>query len=211
MEYEEFLEKIAEPHGDSENLQFDLIWYLWPHSTYFPVKVTSLSADNDPVVKIPDQHKKENGKIVPVRAFVKNLFVGKEHITDIILPRSLDSIPQGAFAGCKNLQRLTIPIGVTAILEGTFVGCDSLQDVFYEGTEEEWRDVKIVHDGRRIVNEHKLGLYCEVESFDIPGNEPLLNANIHFNCSPGEYHDKKFVITAKGRDITDMMTMKEEK
>lgn len=209
MDYQEFLEKVVAVTEESINLQFSVVGYLWPNAKCFPVEVSSLGEEKGTVIKVPNKFKKSNGVTVAVTGCRKNVFKGQEHITDIILPREQTWIPKGAFDGCKNLQRITIPSGVKHILEGTFRGCDSLQDVYYEGTEEEWRGVSIVHEGYRV-NDKKLGLYCDVEKFPIPGNEPLLNANIHYNCSFDNPEISRFTLTVDGRDVTDLFKLRKD-
>ena len=66
-----------------------------------------------------------------------------------------------------------------------FVGCVSLEDVYYEGTMEQWEKIEI-YTGKRIV---ELGKQipgtpvCEVASHYFqhdPGNDAILKADIHF-------------------------------
>ena len=67
-------------------------------------------------------------------------------------------IPGGAFAGCGSMTSVKIPNSITAIHGEAFFDCDGLTDVYYDGTEEEWKNVTI---------EEK-------------GNEALLKATVHF-------------------------------
>ena len=68
----------------------------------------------------------------------------------------------GAFAmsGCTNLKQITIPSSVIRIDDHATMDCHRLQDVYYEGTEEQWKQVRIGY-----------------------GNESLLNAKLHFWCT----------------------------
>lgn len=194
---------------ETKHLEFSVIYYLLPHSERFPVKVVSLGNEKLSVVKIPDYYTKRNGHTVPIIEFAETLFVGKKSLTDIILPQWLESIPKGAFAGCCNLKRINIPIGIHTIFEGTFQGCYNLQDVYFEGTEEEWHEVNIVYEGHRVINDKNLGLFCKVETYEIPGNEPLLNAHIHFNCASKKHNDGRFTIEHKGKVINNILKSEE--
>ena len=79
-------------------------------------------------------------------------------LTSVTIPDGVHSIGDYAFSGCISLTRVTIPDSVTSIGDAAFYYCESLTDVYYTGTEEEWKSIKI---------------------YD--GNDPLLNATIHYN------------------------------
>lgn len=57
----------------------------------------------------------------------------------------------------RNVETLIVPESVSMIDEGAFYGCDTLTDVYYLGTEEQWKQITIKDS-----------------------NECLLNATIHF-------------------------------
>lgn len=102
-------------------------------------------------------------------------------ITSVTMPDSLISICDDAFSNCT-LTSITIPDGVTSIGSmafsccgfesitihnsvrsiggGAFFECTSLADVYYTGTQEEWKEITINS-----------------------GNDSLLNANIHYEYS----------------------------
>ena len=48
------------------------------------------------------------------------------------------------FSRCTSLQNVTIPVSVKTIDLAAFYGCDELTDVFYAGTEKQWKKVEIV-------------------------------------------------------------------
>ena len=79
-------------------------------------------------------------------------------ITEFTAPRGLTSLPQEVFAGCESLKSVTLHSGITSIGDHVFYKCSSLTDVYYEGSEAEFNLIRIGED-----------------------NDPLLNANIHFN------------------------------
>ena len=94
-------------------------------------------------------------------------------LTGVTLPHSLTSIDQAVFSYCDNLTSVTIPASVTTIGSGAFLGCDSLKDVYYAGTEAQWKAIEIDHSG---------------ESGD--HNAPLADATIHYNSTGPEAADK---------------------
>ncbi|MBE6675692.1 MAG: leucine-rich repeat domain-containing protein [Ruminococcaceae bacterium] len=80
-----------------------------------------------------------------------------------IIPNSVTSIANFAFADCTELASIIIPNSVSSISEYAFTGCIALTDVYYTGTEEDWRAISIDSD-----------------------NELLQNATIHYNYIPEE-------------------------
>jgi len=98
-----------------------------------------------------------------------------ELIKKVILKDGVTSIGYRAFEGygdAMNLTSVTIPITVTEIQEYAFSECSGLKDVYYSGTEAQWRQIQIHNDW--------------------DDNAPLLNATIHYNGSDlGRPHDGK--------------------
>lgn len=84
-------------------------------------------------------------------------FKGCDGLTGITIPSNVTSIGTGAFRMCHYLTSVTIPKSVTKIEERTFDGCTALKDVYYGGTEAQWKAVKIEAN-----------------------NDPLTSATIHY-------------------------------
>lgn len=181
---------------------------FWVHSEHLPLGVVSVGENVSGIVKIPDHIVNKAGCSVPVIAVNKNAFAGHDCITDIVLPSGLERIPGGAFSGCSGLRRITIPRKVKSIQEGAFAGCDNLEDVYYEGTREEWKNVNIVHQKHEI----EFGEFIPgtpVQSIKaerlvhIPGNDALLKANIHFHCSLSVSEcDQAYSLRTGNKDVT---------
>ncbi len=75
----------------------------------------------------------------------------------------------GAFCCSTSLKFVTIPKSVTTIGMGAFQRCDSLTDVYYAGTEDEWKAIDI----------------------GTKNNAPLLKATIHYNTATPPSFDNK--------------------
>lgn len=93
-----------------------------------------------------------------ITAIGANAFYACDSLTSIELPLGVTSIGKNAFWSCDRLASIVLSIGVTAIGESAFAECRSLTDVYYGGSESDWRAIRI-------------GDY----------NEPLTSATIHYN------------------------------
>ena len=80
------------------------------------------------------------------------------------IPGSVTSIGPYAFSDCSSLASVTIPEGVTSIGDFAFYGCSGLTDVYYGGSEVQWKNISIEY-----------------------GNDPLTNATIHYGLIPEIY------------------------
>ena len=85
-------------------------------------------------------------------------FFGCTSLTSIEIPDSVTSIGDSAFYGCTSLTSIDIPDSVTSIGYYAFEYCTSLKDVYYTGTQEQWKQITI-------------------DSY----NDKLTSATIHYN------------------------------
>ena len=210
MVYSEYKDSVSRIPV-SERLEYEPA-YIWVNSNRMPVRLRSLGNENMSIIKVPSAIDKGRGQKVPVIAFSRDVFKGKDSITDIILPSTIESIPEGAFAGCVNLRNITIPKKVTEIKKGTFAECTNLQNIYYEGTFEEWKKIRIVHFHHEVKFGHLIpGTPVQRKLSErigiIPGNEALFTANVYLRCNLDNY-DKlySFTITAEGKDLTSLFS-----
>ena len=77
------------------------------------------------------------------------------------IPNNITYIWGNAFDGCKNLKSIHIPNSVKEIYTAAFYACNNLSDIYYEGSKEDWENIKI--------NNY------------MAYNNPLFNATIHYN------------------------------
>ncbi len=64
------------------------------------------------------------------------------NVTSIIIPSSVETIGDSAFSYCESLTSITISSSVDTIESSAFQGCTSLENVYYEGTIEDWCNIK---------------------------------------------------------------------
>ena len=101
-------------------------------------------------------------------------FTSATKLTSVIVPNGVQEIGYDTFAWCNALESATLPNTIKTIAEGGFRYCTSLKDIYFGGTEAEWKNVSIDTHGY--------------------GNQTLLNANIHYNSSACS-HDYKCIKT----------------
>ncbi len=89
------------------------------------------------------------------------VFSDCENLKSVTIPGTVTGIGPYAFWNCTGLTDVTIPKSVTGVGSYAFDGCTSLTDVFYSGTESDWEAVTVRE-----------------------GNDPLTNAQIHYNWTP---------------------------
>lgn len=91
------------------------------------------------------------------------------------IPAEITAIGAHAFACCKTLKEITIPVNVTSIGFAAFSQCLSLENVYYQGTINDWCNISLnsIESQPMIWAEHFLMLdsnseYYEVTKIEIP-------------------------------------------
>ena len=112
------------------------------------------------------------------------LYFNGELVTDLTIPDSVTTIGYSAFYSCSNLTSVTIGNGVTSIGDQAFRDCTSLTDVYYSGSEEQWKAISI-------------SVY----------NDCLLNARIHYNWGTAIFHINSITPNHKAVGINEKFTI----
>ena len=60
--------------------------------------------------------------------------------TNITLPNTLTTIGSKAFFDCNDFESITFPASLTEIKNGAFESADGISDIYYLGTEEQWKN-----------------------------------------------------------------------
>ncbi len=93
-----------------------------------------------------------------VSSLGSNLFDECTSLKSVVLPNSIIKISGYMFRGCSALNSIVIPKSVTEIGSYAFYKCNELKDVYYSGSEEDWKKIVIA-----------------------AGNESLSTATVHYN------------------------------
>lgn len=92
-----------------------------------------------------------------VTSIEQSVFLDCDSLTSVTIPDGVTNIGRFAFNDCDHLTTITIPSSVTVIDNSAFRYSDNITDVYFKGTETQWKNITI-------------GTY----------NTSLTDANIHF-------------------------------
>ena len=81
-------------------------------------------------------------------------------LNSIEIPNKVTTIKEEAFFEARQLKYIVLPVSLNTVEKDAFKGCTALNTVYYAGTEAQWQSIAIDE-----------------------GNEPLQNADVHFNSS----------------------------
>lgn len=68
------------------------------------------------------------------------LFFGNEVVTDLIIPKGIESLGACTFSGCTSISSVTIPSTVRFFGETTFAHCDNLKSIYIDSLED-WLNI----------------------------------------------------------------------
>jgi hypothetical protein len=162
--------------------------YYWLHPEYISKKIITLGKFDYGFYKMPEVYTNttylsgeplKSPITVRIVDFKGDLFRNNTEITDLVLSKYQSELPKEAFLNMRNLKRIWIPKGVTYILKDTFKGCDNLEEIYYEGSMEEFKKIDVYYKLYRVIP--KLGLQDEIEEYYDLGNLPFINAKVYYN------------------------------
>lgn len=111
---------------------------------------------------------------------------GEFYIKDELLKNAelttADKISEYAFMYCRSLESITIPSTVTEIGDYAFWDC-SLNDIYYDGSENEWNDIKIDYNHNNDLKKEYINIH-----YNTTGNDYIVSEKIEPDCeNDGEY------------------------
>lgn len=104
-------------------------------------------------------------------------FASCYRLTSVTIPDSVTSIGLGVFSGCNSLTSVIIPDCVTSIEFCAFDDCDSLADVYFSGSEEEWKEITIDSGNENLSN---ATIHCNSTGPDSDGDDALATTYVRY-------------------------------
>lgn len=101
-----------------------------------------------------------------ITAIEDEMFYNCTSLNTINIPDNIQSIGVGAFERCKNLKTLNIGASLKKIDFGAFFALDNLTTVYYRGTTEEWKKIKIDMYNDSLINANVVCLKDNDIDFD---------------------------------------------
>lgn len=117
-------------------------------------------------------------------------------LKSIVLPDGLEEIGAAAFNCCSGMEYLYIPASVKEIGDSAFAGCWHIKNVFFGGTEEEWKAIQMGNFNRYLT---KAALTCDAVPSEIiaaqEADEAMKPAEISWEISK----DNVLTVSGNGR------------
>ncbi len=95
----------------------------------------------------------------------ENLYLNGELVETLEIPEGVTVIQQRLFQNAACIRRVALPKGLKGVAANAFDGCTKIQEVFYAGSEAEWKALPIA-----------------------TGNDPLKNATIYYNSTIDDFY-----------------------
>ena len=120
--------------------------HIW---TYSPVRY--VPSEDETYYEVVAVDKLVEGEItfnstynnLPVKGIGYQAFYGCSSLVGVVIPDGVTNIGMDAFRNCTDLTKMIIPTSLSNISYYAFAGCSSLTEVYYKGTEAQWKNITI--------------------------------------------------------------------
>lgn len=112
-------------------------------------------------------------------------FRGCTALTSVKLPKGLRVICAKAFRACTSLERIELPVTLTNIDMRAFSKDEALRKVIYEGTFEQWKQIKI----SMAASDNRYLLEAELECRGTETEETVLKGDFQDKRTEDRYHE----------------------
>lgn len=129
-------------------------------------------------------------------------FAGCESLRKVTLSERCTDIKSLVFYGDSSLEQITIPKSVTRIGESTFGGCSALSDVYYGGTEDEYKENCTVGTGNDVLDDATWHYSSDSTGDDNTGDDNTGDNNTGDNDSDTDKDDSNKVPDSELDDTT---------
>ena len=79
-------------------------------------------------------------------------FYGCSSLTSVMIPEGVTNIGEGGFWDCSSLTSVTIPASVTSVGSYAFLDSSKLRDVYYGGSDLQWKEIEIKSGNFDLIN-----------------------------------------------------------
>lgn len=113
-------------------------------------------------------------------------------ITAIALPEGMTRIEKYAFYECDKMMQIALPRTLQYVEEDAFLLCEDLEDVYYNGTKEQWEQVKIetgsgLSEGMSNIDLRSATIHCLDVALNL-GNLAIEKVYSNFYLFRGDPH-----------------------
>lgn len=102
----------------------------------------------------------------------------KKEVEYVQVGEKVEKIGKYSMAGLKGLKEVDLPKALKAVGDHAFEGCDKLEKVTFQGTEKQWDEVDIGHQGNAPLENAKVeALSIGAEEIEVKTKDPVVGVD----------------------------------
>lgn len=140
-----------------------------------------------------------------IKGIANYTFMFCTSLKKITISGDIEYIGNYAFYDCKVLNNLLIPNTIDYIGDYTFQGCSSLKTVYYNGTQEQYSNIRIFTHNQPFADAEKIYFKHNVIIYDIDGNkisDKIQNKNESIDLSSIAIPSKGLLKLYRDKELT---------